>query len=152
MKGDEFTRLLRADPDTSEVPVVYMSAIGVDLHMDQEANPNVIGFLNKPFTSDLLIKTVENHMPKSPDEPGAAADTPPAPFPPTDASEFDPGVQSISTAAEDTPAVEPAPAQPEEWWSSPQRHAEWSEASPTSAVAASDYQSSPVSPGPNEAE
>src|SRR3954471_3600172 len=68
MRGDEITKRLREDPATADVPVVVMSAIGVDLKFVPATSPNVIGFLNKPFTSDLLIKTVENHMPKSPDQ------------------------------------------------------------------------------------
>jgi DNA-binding response OmpR family regulator len=68
MKGDEVTRKLSDDPDTANVPIVYMSGFGADLQSEQNASRNVIGFLNKPFTSDLLIKTVEEHMPKSPAE------------------------------------------------------------------------------------
>src|ERR1700755_225453 len=45
-----------------------MSGFGADLEPDQINSPSVIGSLNKPFTSDLLIKTVENYMPKDPNE------------------------------------------------------------------------------------
>jgi len=69
MKGDEVCRKLLQNPATAAIPVVYMSGYGPDLQPEMRANPNVIGFLNKPFTSDLLIKTVENHMSKSPEEP-----------------------------------------------------------------------------------
>jgi len=72
MKGDEVTRKLFGDPDTANVPIVYMSGFGADLQSEQNASRNVIGFLNKPFTSDLLVKTVEEHMPKSPAEPEPA--------------------------------------------------------------------------------
>ena len=65
MKGDEVSRKLLDNPATAKIPVVYMSGFGTDLRKESEATPNVIGFLNKPFTSDLLIKTVESHMPKS---------------------------------------------------------------------------------------
>jgi DNA-binding response OmpR family regulator len=69
MRGDEVTRKLFDDPDTANVPIVYMSGFGADLQSEQNASRNVIGFLNKPFTSDLLVKTVEEHMPKPPAEP-----------------------------------------------------------------------------------
>ena len=69
MKGDEVCHKLLENPKTAGVRVIYMSGIVADLRPEQSANPNVIGFLNKPFTSDLLIQTVETHMPKSPDEP-----------------------------------------------------------------------------------
>jgi DNA-binding response OmpR family regulator len=61
MKGDEVSRRLLEYPMTADIPVVYMSGYGADLKREG-ANPrNVIGFLNKPFTSDLLIETVEKH-------------------------------------------------------------------------------------------
>jgi CheY-like chemotaxis protein len=65
MKGDEVSRKLLEDPVTANVPVIYMSGFGTDLRSDPATHPNVIGSLNKPFTSDLLIKTVETHLPKS---------------------------------------------------------------------------------------
>lgn len=114
MGGDEIAKKLRDDPATASVPVVCMSAIGVDLKFVPATNPNVIGFLNKPFTSDLLIKTVENHLPKAPDEPEAATDQ---------SSEFGgaAGEQAFSGVDSAAPAAteQPVTAEPEEWWSSP---------------------------------
>ena len=69
MKGDEVCQRLTDNAVTASVPIVYMSGFGSDLQPDQIKNANVIGSLNKPFTSDLLIKTVENYMPKDPNEP-----------------------------------------------------------------------------------
>ena len=63
MQGDEVLRRLLGDPATATVPVVYMSGFGADLKSDPKQNPNVIGSLNKPFTSELLLKTVETYMP-----------------------------------------------------------------------------------------
>jgi DNA-binding response OmpR family regulator len=68
MRGDEVCRKLLENPATAATPVVYMSGFGAGLRPEQAANPNVIGFLNKPFTSDLLLQTVETHMPKSPEK------------------------------------------------------------------------------------
>jgi DNA-binding response OmpR family regulator len=68
MRGDEVCRNLLENPATAAVPVIYMSGFGAELRQEESANPNVIAFLNKPFTSDLLIQTVETHMPKSPEE------------------------------------------------------------------------------------
>ena len=61
MKGDEVSRRLSQDPDTAGVRVLYMSGFGADLKPDQVNNANIIGSLNKPFTSDLLLKTVEKY-------------------------------------------------------------------------------------------
>ncbi len=68
MKGDEVCRRLLENPATAGIPVVYMSGYGAELQASGR-NSNVIGFLNKPFTSDLLTRTVETHMPRKQDEP-----------------------------------------------------------------------------------
>src|SRR4029077_6475303 len=60
-------RLLQ-NPGTAAIPVVYMSGYGAELQASGQ-NSNVIGFLNKPFTSDLLTRTVETHMPGKQDDP-----------------------------------------------------------------------------------
>ena len=94
MKGDEVCQRLSQDPATAKVPIIYMSGFGTDLEPDQIKSANVIGSLNKPFTSDLLIKTVENYMPKDTTEPSQP--------------------ETKATPAEETPAAEePAWAQPE---------------------------------------
>src|SRR5205823_1018562 len=85
MKGDEVTAKLFEDAETAKLPIVYMSGFGADLQSGKMASHNVIGFLNKPFTSDLLIKTVEEHIPKSPEEPEPIKiEAEPAPPPPAE--------------------------------------------------------------------
>jgi DNA-binding response OmpR family regulator len=69
MKGDEVSRRLAENPATASIHVVYMSGYGTDLQEESLTNTNVIGFLNKPFTSDLLVKTVEIYMPNQEGEP-----------------------------------------------------------------------------------
>ena len=114
MSGDEMTKALRDDPATAAVPVVVMSAIGVDLKFVPTTNPNVIGFLNKPFTSDLLIKTVQNHIPKSPDESAEGVDQP-------EMVEHTAGESDLSeSATQESASPAAAAADSEEWWSSPQ--------------------------------
>jgi DNA-binding response OmpR family regulator len=134
MKGNALARQLSQNPETAALPVVYMSAIGVDLETDRTACPNVIGFLNKPFTSDLLLKTVETHMPESPEEqPPAEAE--PAPEPSANEEHTDAVVGAEeSTVSSHERQSEPEPVQPAEWWSSPQPQTGW--ASPV----ATDYQ------------
>lgn len=65
MKGDEVSQRLLDDRATATIPVVYMSGFGSDLQPDALRQSNVIGSLNKPFTSELLLKTVEHYMPKN---------------------------------------------------------------------------------------
>jgi hypothetical protein len=72
-----------------------MSGFGADLKHDKAGSANVIGLLNKPFTSDLLLKTVDRYMPKESGEPEQRATEPPStapsaesyPIPPEPASE-----------------------------------------------------------------
>jgi DNA-binding response OmpR family regulator len=107
MKGDEVCRKLLENPVTQVVPVVYMSGFGADLQPEQTANPNVIGFLNKPFTSDLLIQTVEKHMPKSPEDSeqpqisGSEKESVPSEFPVEQESAY-PETTEIEPAAAET--------------------------------------------------
>ncbi len=126
MKGDEVSRKLLEDRKTADIPVIYMSGFGADLIPDRESNANVIGFLNKPFTSDLLIKTVETHMPKSPGEPESTE------------PEAGPEPNEVPDQAEQEPIPEeqpaPEPAQAEEWWSPPPEAPDWSQ--PQTAAAA----------------
>jgi DNA-binding response OmpR family regulator len=123
MKGDEVCRRLLENPGTAAIPVVYMSGYGAELQASQGQNSNVIGFLNKPFTSDLLINTVETHMPRQPDEPQPH---PPQPAPaeparpePTRSAEPDFPVEQQPAYQE---AIEVGPEVPQAetaWWTAP---------------------------------
>ena len=125
MKGDEVTRKLSKDSATASIPVVYMSGFGADLQPDQTSSPNVIGLLNKPFTSDLLIKTVETHMPHPPDETPAPAEKE------AEASDAEqPQPESAPAEETDAPAEKPA-TEAQEWWSAPQTQPTWPESMPS---------------------
>jgi CheY-like chemotaxis protein len=69
-RGDEVSRQLHEDEDTTNIPVLYMSGFGADLASAQAQHPNVLAILNKPFSSDILLKAVEQHLGKPP---GSAA-------------------------------------------------------------------------------
>ena len=132
MKGDEVTRRLKEDAATAAIPVIYMSGLGTDLRPDAAGSPNVIGFLNKPFTSDLLIKTVEKHMPESPDHPQSpSSDFTPALEATEQPAPIDFGFQEEGPHPGMEPA-QPAAPQAEEWWSAPPSQETWgqSQASP----------------------
>jgi DNA-binding response OmpR family regulator len=62
MKGDEVCRRLLGQEATAKVPVVYVSGFGSDLSAHREELPNIIGVLNKPFTSEALISAVEEYL------------------------------------------------------------------------------------------
>lgn len=118
MKGDEVCRRLFENPGTAGIPVVYMSGYGAELQASQGQNPNVIGFLNKPFTSDLLIKTVETHMPRQPEEPQPTE--PQSPAEPTESVEADFPVEQ-EPAYQEATEVGAEMSQPSEtsWWTPP---------------------------------
>src|SRR2546430_14592583 len=85
MKGDEVCRRLLENPGTAAIPVVYMSGYGAEVQASRSENSNVIGFLNKPFTSDLLIQTVETQMPRKSEEPEPTQPSAAEPTPATEA-------------------------------------------------------------------
>jgi len=129
MRGDEVCRRLLGNPGTAGIPVVYMSGYGAELQASRNELSNVIGFLNKPFTSDLLIKTVETHMPRKSEEPETTRrkvhvpehEPEPAPVPAPTPVDFpieqEPSYQeesevgpAIPQQAEETPWWTPAPS------------------------------------------
>jgi DNA-binding response OmpR family regulator len=119
MKGDEVVRNLSENSETAKIPVIYMSAFGSDLQPQQVSNSNVIGFLNKPFTSDLLLKTLKKHMPESSGESVATGEKQlPTDTPKESAPEF-----SLAEQAEDK--AEKMTEESQEWWSAPQTQAPW---------------------------
>ena len=115
-RGDEVCWRLLENPGTAAIPVVYMSGYGAELRASQGQNSNVIGFLNKPFTSDLLIQTVETHMPREPDEP-QPTQSPTSPAEPTHSTETDFPIEP-QPAYRETSEVSPEPSQAPEtpWW------------------------------------
>ena len=135
MKGDEVCRRLLENPGTAAIPVVYMSGYGAELQASRSENSNVIGFLNKPFTSDLLIKTVETHMPKKQEESEQPKPVEPMPAPePTFPVSQEPAYRDVSEVG---PEVTPATEAP--WWS-PAPAAEPQMAAPTAFEPATEQQ------------
>lgn len=64
LRGDEISCRLSKDESTARIPVVFVSSFAADLEKTQTKSSNVLGVLNKPFTSDLLLDAVEQHLPK----------------------------------------------------------------------------------------
>src|SRR5207244_8328020 len=119
MRGDEVCRRLLENPGTTGIPVVYMSGYGAELQASRSENSNVIGFLNKPFTSDLLIKTVETHMPRKSDESQPAAPQPVAPEPTPEAQpgvEPEPAYREVSQVGPEAPQTETPQTEEAPWW------------------------------------
>lgn len=73
LRGDELSKRLSADESTADVPVVFMSGFGTDLENVRDRSENVLGILNKPFTTDSLLKAVEENLSKAPGKESAEA-------------------------------------------------------------------------------
>ena len=101
VRGDELSERLGADKLTADVPVVFMSGFGAALENVQGRSENVLGILNKPFTTDSLIKAVEDNLSKVPGEEGAE----PAVY-----SQF---TSEVGPDSEQAPAIDPPWNQPE---------------------------------------
>jgi twitching motility two-component system response regulator PilH len=97
LRGDELSKRLSADESTADVPVVFMSGFGADLENVQEQSENVLGILNKPFTTDSLLKAVEENLLKAPGEESAE---------PAVHSEF---TSEVAPDHEEAPAVQSSP-------------------------------------------
>jgi len=112
-RGDEVCRRLLENPGTAGIPVVYMSGYGAELQASRSEHSNVIGFLNKPFTSDLLIKTVETHMPRKSKEPESEKSAEPTPAPESTETpiEQEPAYRETSEVGAVISQTEEAP-----WW------------------------------------
>ena len=145
MKGDEVSRHLSQNSATANVRIIYMSGFGADLKPDQVNNANVIGSLNKPFTSDLLLKTVERYMPKERSESGSKAVEPEQSSPtaepvraePEPSATAEPAWQEphSTIVAPAWPEIEPAISERPVW--SETSEAEQSEAAETAGIAVS---------------
>ena len=98
LRGDEVSSRLNEDQSTARIPVVFVSSFAADLEQTKSKSANVSGILNKPFTSDLLLKAVEQHLLKIAPEESVA---PEAAFEIATSSEF----TNVSG-----PEVQPAPA------------------------------------------
>ena len=71
LPGDELSARFSAEEATADVPVVFMSGFGADLENARDRSENILGILRKPFTTDTLLKTVEENLSKVPGEEGA---------------------------------------------------------------------------------
>ena len=50
VSGIEACRLLKGNPDTSDIPVVFHSGEGQSGRVELEPNPGVVGYIVKPFS------------------------------------------------------------------------------------------------------
>lgn len=58
MDGIESTKLIKADPETSNIPVIIMTSLASEDDMEHCKEAGANGFLNKPISKDDLLKAV----------------------------------------------------------------------------------------------
>ena len=58
MDGLEFTKELKADPDTAAIPVIALTAHSMPLHERAARAAGCVGFIAKPWTPESLSREV----------------------------------------------------------------------------------------------
>jgi two-component system cell cycle response regulator DivK len=62
MDGLEFTKELKADPDTAEIPVVALTAHAMPLHERAARAAGCVGFIVKPWVPETLKRDVRGYL------------------------------------------------------------------------------------------
>lgn len=63
MSGSEMLRVLKADANYRDIPVIMMSAAGREV-LDEGTQGQLAGFLQKPFTYDELMRALAAGLPE----------------------------------------------------------------------------------------
>ena len=62
MNGYEVCQRLKADPQTREIPVIFLSALGEPLDKVQAFQVGGVDYITKPFQVEEVLARVENHL------------------------------------------------------------------------------------------
>jgi two-component system, sensor histidine kinase and response regulator len=62
MNGYEVCQRLKADPQTCEIPVIFLSALGEPLDKVQAFQVGGVDYITKPFQVEEVLARVENHL------------------------------------------------------------------------------------------
>ncbi len=62
MNGYEVCQCLKADPETCEIPVIFLSALGEALDKVQAFRVGGVDYITKPFQVEEVLARVENHL------------------------------------------------------------------------------------------
>ncbi|HET7466698.1 MAG TPA: response regulator [Candidatus Dormibacteraeota bacterium] len=62
MDGLEFTKELKADPDTSAIPVIALTAHAMPLHERAARAAGCVGFIAKPWTPEALSREIRTFL------------------------------------------------------------------------------------------
>lgn len=62
MNGLEVCSILKSDPDTAEIPVIFLTASQETEHILQAFDKGAVDYLTKPFNTRELLARVRNHL------------------------------------------------------------------------------------------
>lgn len=65
MDGHEFLAVVRNDPQTRNIPIIIVTAIGQEEDAAKATAMGANAYLTKPFSSSHLIETIRNQVEKS---------------------------------------------------------------------------------------
>ena len=68
MDGYEVLKRLKSDTGTADIPVVFLTAHGMDETKPQSLPPEVVGYITKPFAAQHLLSSIEHIFADSADE------------------------------------------------------------------------------------
>lgn len=108
MTGYEACQVLKANPDTKDIPIVFLSAKGQEEEVNKGMEAGATAYILKPFAPDVLLVRVKEILAQYGGKPQAApAKAPEAPAAPAPAP-----AASAPPAPAPAPAATPAPAAP----------------------------------------
>jgi CheY-like chemotaxis protein len=62
MDGYEFLASVKKDPDTKDIPIIVVTAVGQEEEAAKAAEMGANAFLTKPFSSSHLIETIHTQL------------------------------------------------------------------------------------------
>mgnify|MGYP002516684317 FL=1 len=62
MNGMETTKIIKANPSTKDIPVIFLSALTSELDIKEGLAAGGSDFITKPFIQETLVNTIVNHI------------------------------------------------------------------------------------------
>lgn len=62
MTGYEVCRILKNDPSLVHIPVIFLSAMGEDIHKERGKVVGCVDYIEKPFSKEVLSETVWKYL------------------------------------------------------------------------------------------
>ena len=62
MDGGEVAVVLRNDPQTRNIPIIFVSSLVTESHRKPNSRKDTISYLSKPYNRDELLNEVKKHF------------------------------------------------------------------------------------------